>query len=126
MSQAPDVIGAIGIVPLPTLADAIICIAKQIEMDATEEAAQEGIVLREATHELAVAQSRITLLVSDLRSCLAAALKAKEEAERDARRYRWLNANDNFLVYIDGRPVRLKCGELLDRWIDASISGDKP
>jgi hypothetical protein len=47
------------------------------------------------------------------------------EAQKDAARYRWLNAQDNFLAYIeqpDGtKRYRLKCGEPLDRWIDAAI-----
>lgn len=45
---------------------------------------------------------------------------------KDAARYRWLNAQDNFLAYIqqpDGtKQYRLKCGEPLDMWIDARIA----
>lgn len=45
---------------------------------------------------------------------------AKSIAAR-ARRYYWLNGQDNFLIQIDGKPVRLKCGDVLDRWIDARL-----
>ena len=37
----------------------------------------------------------------------------------DAMRYRWLNRQDNFFVQINDKPVRLKCGLPLDKWIDA-------
>lgn len=47
------------------------------------------------------------------------AAEARRTVE-DAERYRWLNAKDNFLVVIDDKPVRLKCGEPLDKWIDAA------
>ena len=43
------------------------------------------------------------------------------DANKDAARYRWLNATDNFLIHIDSKPVRLKCGDPLDAWIDARI-----
>lgn len=50
-------------------------------------------------------------------------LSAQVEALKlDAARYRWLNAKDNFLIYIDKKPLRLKCGEPLDRYIDAEIA----
>lgn len=50
-------------------------------------------------------------------------------AIRDASRYRWLNRQDNFLAYIeypDGtKRHRLKCGEPLDKWIDAEIESER-
>lgn len=55
--------------------------------------------------------------------------QAEEDAvNRDAARYRWLNKADNFIIEIeeirDGLPYkhrRLKCGAVLDKWIDALI-----
>lgn len=43
-----------------------------------------------------------------------------------AARYRWLNKQHNFMIYIEGNDqmrtnVRLRCGEPLDTWIDARI-----
>ena len=47
----------------------------------------------------------------------------------DARRYRWLNRQHNFLMYIEGPDetrtnVRLRCGLPLDEWIDNRIAED--
>lgn len=46
--------------------------------------------------------------------------------QKDAERYRWLNAQDNFMAYIehpDGtKTYRLKCGDVLDSWIDAALA----
>ena len=56
---------------------------------------------------------------------LLEAARALTELSADARRYRWLNAQDNFLAYLQHpsgeKTYRLKCGEPLDRWIDAAI-----
>ena len=46
--------------------------------------------------------------------------------QQDGVRYRWLNRQDNFMIYIDTFPEMkrnhcLKCGEVLDKWIDARI-----
>ena len=48
---------------------------------------------------------------------------------QDARRYRWLNRQHNFLMYIEGLDetrtnVRLRCGLPLDEWIDNRIAED--
>lgn len=45
---------------------------------------------------------------------------------REAERYRWLNKQHNFMVYIESalglrQNVRLRCGVPLDEWIDARI-----
>jgi hypothetical protein len=48
MPEEPTVIGVIGAIPAPTLAEAVECIADHIAMDATEEAQQEAAVLRQA------------------------------------------------------------------------------
>lgn len=47
--------------------------------------------------------------------------------EQDAKRYRWLNKQHNFVAYIEGatrtrQHVNLRCGVPLDEWIDARIS----
>jgi len=51
------------------------------------------------------------------------------EREKDVARYRWLNAQDNFLSYIEhpngSKTYRLKCGEALDKWIDAAIDAER-
>lgn len=54
------------------------------------------------------------------------------ESEADARRYRWLNSQDHFMIYIahsfankdikGEKSYRLKCGECLDSWIDTRIA----
>ena len=54
-----------------------------------------------------------------------------EKVRKDAERYRWLNQKDNFMIAIDDKNIRLKCGTHLDRWIDAAIDaaiarGGKP
>jgi hypothetical protein len=48
-------------------------------------------------------------------------INERDEALANARRYLWLNNTDNFLLQLDGKPVRLKCGDVLDRWIDARL-----
>ncbi len=47
-------------------------------------------------------------------------------APQDAVRYRWLNNQHNFMIYIENEHalrtnMRLRCGEPLDKWIDARI-----
>ena len=45
----------------------------------------------------------------------------------DAERYRWLNRQHNFLITINEKPVRLRCGgAVLDDWIDARIAEEQP
>ena len=56
-----------------------------------------------------------------------------EDLQVDAERYRWLNANYDLLLRIgmkhgdeyQGRPVALKCGPELDRWIDEKIAKEQ-
>lgn len=71
---------------------------------------------------------------NNTRKDLFAALKRAESAERaleeyrqDSARYRWLNNQHNFLIYIEDQEqtrtnVHLRCGQLLDTWIDAALA----
>ena len=55
-----------------------------------------------------------------------------EAVARDAARYRWLNKQHNFLIFIEAEPemrrenVRLRCGEPLDAWLDKRIEAELP
>ena len=58
------------------------------------------------------------------------AQRAEVVAPKDAERYRWLNKQHNMLMYIEGMDemrnnVRLRCGEPLDKWIDARIEEER-
>ena len=63
----------------------------------------------------------------------AAAQMEREVAEAykaDALRYRWLNKQHNFMVYIEDAEetrtnVRLRCGLPLDEWIDNRIAEER-
>ena len=53
-----------------------------------------------------------------------------EAVERDAARYRWLNKQHNFMVYVEDEKqtrtnLRLRCGLPLDEWIDLRIEDDR-
>ena len=85
--------------------------------------------------ELAEARQFNQTLVDANEEYIERAEKAKEscrELEADARRYRWLNSQDHFMIYIahsfankdikGEKSYRLKCGEVLDSWIDARIA----
>lgn len=69
-------------------------------------------------------------IAHNIRTLKNATPQANENAAdaKDAARYRWLNKADNFIIEIaeirDGLPYkhrRLKCGAVLDKWIDALI-----
>lgn len=89
--------------------------ARQLERERDEiEAAAIGYV-----EEIFAANNRAEVAEAE-----NAALK------RDAERYRWLNANHNFMMYVESEDhtkthVRLRCGEPLDQWIDAAINATK-
>ena len=61
-----------------------------------------------------------------------AAQAPSEAVARDAARYRWLNKQHNFLIFIEAEPemrrenVRLRCGEPLDAWLDKRIEAELP
>lgn len=51
---------------------------------------------------------------------------------KDAARYRWLNQQHHFMIYIEGPEtdptrsnLRLRCGESLNGWLDKRIEEDK-
>ena len=64
--------------------------------------------------------------VVDVKDAELTALRARcEAAEKAAERYRWLNRKDNFLITIEDKPCRLKCGKPLNDWIDAAIAKEQ-
>ncbi len=69
--------------------------------------------------------------VAELEKQLSALQLEREALRVDAMRYRWLNKQDNFMLYMEDaqllrKNVRLKCGEPLNVCIDAAIlAGEK-
>jgi hypothetical protein len=53
-----------------------------------------------------------------------------EAVQKDAERYRWLNKQHHFLLYVEPNEgerhkLRLRCGEPLDLWLDNRIKEEE-
>ncbi len=78
--------------------------------------------------EIEAVKTSISPMVDEL--CDFALRGLSVQPYRDALRYRWLNQQHHFLMYIEQvggerSKMRLRCGEPLDAWVDARIEEEQ-